>query len=155
MKFKDLPPVEEKTQDIIKKLKEKYPGLDTYPVYSTLKGQVDLGMSAVRCFGEFPEMFIDGAAKSQVKKLLAQRNAETKDPAKDAELDQELKEKTPDLEIHSDVQVELRFGDIKYHLVARLKVDPAVDRTLTPQDPVSIRIVLGTVGDLGKRITES
>jgi hypothetical protein len=45
-------------------------------------------------------------------------------------------------------QIQLRFGELDYDLIARLQKDPLVDRALTTQSRASIAISLGTLSQL-------
>jgi hypothetical protein len=55
---------------------------------------------------------------------------------------------TPLLRFRGNLQIELRFGDLDFALVAALQRDLLVDRELTPQTSASIRIVIGRLTDL-------
>jgi hypothetical protein len=53
-----------------------------------------------------------------------------------------------ELDIKEDTFIEIRFKDLVFDLVFALQKDPLVSKQYTPQTKASIRIVLGTVGDL-------
>lgn len=52
------------------------------------------------------------------------------------------------IEILETSNIELRFGELDYALIAKLQKDHRVDQRQTPQTGASIKIVLGTVNYL-------
>ncbi|HPO50056.1 MAG TPA: hypothetical protein PLO89_06985, partial [Spirochaetota bacterium] len=47
-----------------------------------------------------------------------------------------------EIEIKSDVNIELRFDILNYSLINKLRKDDLIDKELTPQTAASIRIVV-------------
>lgn len=52
------------------------------------------------------------------------------------------------VEVIETTEIQLRFGELDYDLIERLRVDPLVDRACTPQTRASIKISLGTISQL-------
>ena len=157
MKIQDLGVVAKKSKGILADLKAKYPQLDAYIVLSSRLGQVELTTQPDTIILEFPAAFVPSPDKlialkliDDLKKLKREvDNAGPKDKTSlqktFAAMEEHLHQKVLGLEVDDEVQVELRFGNLNYDLIAKLQEDPLVDPKLTPQTRASIRIVLGTI----------
>jgi len=141
-RISDLPEIEQRAKDILKELKTRYPDLDAYLVYSSRLGQSNLGNKPEVLLKEFPEMFRDAPEKTKALQLLQDLKKVEQNKGRDKK-DKTLSQILSELALESSVQIELRFGQLNYALVAQLQRDSLVDRVLTPQTPASIRIVLG------------
>lgn len=146
IKVGELPAVELRAKAILGQLKLKYPALDGYLVYSSRLGQTNLGQKPRQMLAEFPEMFIESAAKTQSLKFMADLKKLEREKKDTAQVTNQLSGTLNNLEIDSTVQIEIRFGQLNYDLVWQLQVDALVDQTLTDRSKSSIRIVLGTIG---------
>jgi hypothetical protein len=89
-------------------------------------------------------MFRDAPEKTKALQLLQDLKKDEQNKGRDKK-DKTLSRILSELALDSSVQIELRFGQLNYALVAQLQRDSLVDRVLTPQTPASIRIVLGTL----------
>lgn len=146
-RISDLPVIEQRAKKTLSELKSKYPGLDAYLVYSSRLGQSNLGNKPEVLLKEFPEMFRDAPEKTKALQLLQDLKKDEQNKGRDKK-DKTLSRILSELALDSSVQIELRFGQLNYSLVAQLQHDSLVDRVLTPQTPASIRIVLGVIGEV-------
>ncbi len=152
-RISDLPEIEQRAKETLSELKSKYPGLDSYLVYSSRLGQSNLGSKPEVLLKEFPQMFHDSPEKAKALQLLQNlRKAEQNQGLE--KNDTTLSRILSELELDLSVQIELRFGQLNYAQVAQLQLDSLVDRVLTPQTPASIRIVLGTLAAMRHRQSE-
>jgi len=95
-----------------------------------------------------------GKAKELVRALekLKDNPGESRDPGQErTQLERQLASLEHAIEFNDDVQVELRFGALKYEQIFALQQHPLIDRDRTPQTHASIRIVLGTLKGLSER----
>lgn len=52
------------------------------------------------------------------------------------------------VEVIETTEIQLRFAELNYDLIERLRADPLVDGACTPQTRASIKISLGTISKL-------
>lgn len=145
----ELTSARRKAEAIFKELRRKHPALDGYLVFWTRSGQAPIGVDLAEMLRVFPEIVLDSAVARQAREVAAELGHE-KDAGRRGVLFDELARLEPQMRLVPDVRVEIRFGDLSYDLIARLRADDLVDRALTPQS-ASIRIVLGSVADLAGR----
>ena len=164
-------------KNTFKKLKENHPDLRCYLVFSSKFGQGGL-KPGVDLFNEFPEMFepedLVGQIKSEVykkKKLTKQiviKSGELEKKMRDLKgnlfpIDQkeiqELKDQASSIDktihdlsqglmIKEDVFVELRFEQLNFEIISRVKKDPLINQNYTDPGDRSIRLVLFRVNDI-------
>lgn len=172
----DLEIVIEKSYSIFKQIKEKYKGLSGYLVFAAQPGrspygQCEITNDLIRILkvekndkGElsgFPGMIHDSKDKTKAIELIKQLSKLDKSK-KDSyseeakqKVDKEIKSVTENLlyhlgkiEIKEDTLVEIRFKQLEYDLIFKLQKDPLVSQEHTPQSRSSIKIVLGTIGEV-------
>jgi len=136
-------------------LVNKYPALkkQAYLVLSLPGGQAGIDSSPTQILSDFPAMVIEDIVKTNALALQSRLKMLTFEDATGPETDQlkkSLDQLTAQLHYHEGCQVEIRFNDLKYDLVWKLQVDDLVNHNLTPQTKASIRIVLGTISQLGR-----
>jgi len=141
-------------------LRDKYPDLRAYLVLSLPAGQTGIDSGPQQILAEFPAMIGDGPAKAEALALSSAlrqldwriaANPKSADLAsKREQMSKRLAQLLSQFTYVSHCQVELRFTDLNYDLIARLQTDDLVDCELTPQTRASIRIVLGTVATFGR-----
>ncbi len=142
-------------------LKEKYPKLAGYLVYSSPHGQCNLTTDLFEILKAFPAMIVDSRRKEKTMALvqsIVSLEKEKKDNvnAKDTvaekikQLKNDLSQMIDELVLRDDTFVEIRFDEKKVNLplIYELQKDELVSRMHTPQTKASIRIVLGTLRDL-------
>lgn len=164
-------------KDILKKLIEKHHGPRTYLVFSSRLGQGGM-KSGIDLFTEFPEMFLpeDIAQKVEVKlkekerigKQLSTKSEEAGRrmrelngrflPSDEKEinglkeiikgLESEINELLARLFVKDDVFVEIRFEQLNFEFIQKLKEDPLVSQDFTTKEKRSINIVLFRVNDI-------
>ena len=164
----------QRSKQIMNQLKESYPQLKGWLVYSNPLGQVELTLDVAKILQEFPGMVAPSPKKEMAfahmkKKALLEENlkkralvrtdkkkpSEQRDPGSQnliteiQKINVLLEELLPTLEFTDDIQVELRFDKLDYALISLLQRDERIDPLLTPQTPASIRIALGTAVNLG------
>lgn len=121
-----------------------------YLVFSSNRGQAEIGSSPAKILEEFAAMVVESQAKASAMPIVA-RLKDLKDVTGAApEISQLRKLLEPiaaQLEYDPQSQIELRFHHLNYELIWKLQSDDLVDRKLTPQTKASIRIVLGTLAE--------
>ncbi len=146
-------------------IKQKYSSYKGWLVLSTPRGQLDAGASVEEILKAFPAMILDDTHKTEcfeiratIERLEAEADAArepTRQVATKARLEEfrkQLNDTTQELQFDPAVQVEIRFSELKFEeVVWPLQQDPLVDRLRTPQTRASIRIVIGTIGELWSR----
>lgn len=160
MNFTKLEIAAGRSNIIFKELKKKHPDLSGYLVLSSPYGQCRLTTDGIAILNSFPQMIADGKQKEKALQLL-QKISETesenkKQGGKPKSLDKlklQITEALEDLEIRDDTFVEIRFNS-DLDLIFKLQTDELVSREHTPQTKASIRIVLGTLGELCRISTE-
>ena len=148
-------------EQILKKLKAEFPELKPYLVFNSTQGQTYATSALSQILLEFPAMCKDtperGKAEELVRAMEKLQNNPNASPDQGKERTQ-LERKLTTLEsaivFNDDVQIELRFGTLKYEQIYALQKHPLVDQTLTPQTRASIRIVLGTLKGLSASADE-
>jgi hypothetical protein len=151
----------EKANSIFKAIMVNYQGLKGYLVLSSPHGQCELTEDTLKILREFSAMISESEFKDKGIELL--------EPIK--ELESELKyiphgnrkteiqkkivaELNPlypilkKLEFKKETFIEIRFKWPILDLIFKMQKDPLVSHIHTPQTQASIRIVLGTLGEL-------
>ena len=128
-----------------KLIRQKYPAIKAYLVYSATAGQAMLGGSPSQILDEFPAMIFDDANKALALPLLERSKIESLPAGEKMRVNEELAKIGRLFKFDGQSQVELRFSELNYKLIWQLQTDELVDRQLTPQTKASIRIVLGKV----------
>lgn len=140
----------QRAHERLAQLEQKYPTLKAYLVFAHRGGQTDFKSSMATILKEFPAMVVDDRNKERASTLIAWIEAQEMKRKPGKEVDTYKEELTSVLErlrIRTDINIEIRFNDLKYELVWKLQNDDLVNRELTPQSRASIRIILGTIGD--------
>ncbi|MEK6704611.1 MAG: hypothetical protein AABZ06_02375 [Bdellovibrionota bacterium] len=148
MKFKDIGRPIKRGQEILSELKKKFQEneLDSYIVVSSRWGQIEVGTSPENALRTFPKLFLDSNYKTAALTILEQINKLNRKTT--SVLSAKLTHAIAELDLDETVQIELRFGELRYDVVWALQKNPLVDQQLTPQSKSSIRIVLGTLRSL-------
>ena len=151
-------------QNIFQRLKSKYPILDAHIVVSTQYGQTEPTPDGFRFLEHIPSSFVDSLERKEALILfdtfkdLNRRNRDLKNPVI-KNLSEQCRNRLSVLlmtmEIMESTQLQLRFGELDYDLIALLQKDPLVDQSLTPQSRGSIKIVLGTLSSLRRKEVNS
>ena len=137
-----------------KLIRQKYPAIKAYLVYSSTAGQVVLGSAPAQILDEFPAMIFDDANKTRALPLLERSKIDSLPASEKMRVNEELANIGRRFEFEGQCQVELRFSELNYKLIWQLQTDELVDRELTPQTKASIRIVLGTVEQISRLGTQ-
>lgn len=168
MNVEQLRLVVDEAGTITKEIKNNYPKLTCYPVFSYLAGQCDLTANTREILRKFPDMLHDSEEKNNaviIIHMIAELEAKLKqaNEIKNATIRNnkiasltsnlqaqipELNQLTDSLDIRGAIFVELRFEKPILEEVFRLQSDPIVSQRYTPQTKASVRIVLGTVADI-------
>ncbi|HOS45702.1 MAG TPA: hypothetical protein PLQ69_04410 [Paludibacter sp.] len=146
---------------LFKKIKEKYPNLAGYLVYSSPYGQCNLTTDLFEISKAFPAMIVDSKQKEKAVALVQSIVSMEKEKKDNVNAKETVTEKIKQLkndflqmldkvELRDDTFVEIRFDEKKANLslIDELRKDELVSREHTPQTMASIRIVLGTLRDL-------
>ena len=133
-----------------KLIRQKYPAIKAYLVYSSTAGQAMLGGSPAQILDEFPAMIFDDANKTQALPLLERSKIDSLPSKEKMRVNEELAKIGRLFKFDAQSQVELRFSELNYKLIWQLQTDELVDRQLTPQTKASIRIVLGKLAFFAK-----
>ena len=158
--FEQLTSVDAAAKDILKKLKEKYVGLDSSLVYASRLGQAPLGTNAKGILighvakgklQAFRDMVLESDSKAKALKALSERDHYKEGTPDYKEIDAEIDGFCSCVEFDEQVQVQLRFGELKYEQLWQLQSDELVDQALTPKSKSSIQIVLGSLKELLER----
>lgn len=155
MNVEELKTVVEKSNVILKKLKMKYPNLDGYLVLSSPNGQCRLTDDMVEILNLFPQMIVDCRHKQKGLQLLqkidhieSENKRKTGYPRSFDTYRIQLSDVVKRLSVKEDTFVEIRFKKSDLDLIVELQKDELISQEHTPQTKASIRIVLGTVGEL-------
>ena len=161
MNITELVIVAGKANTLFKKIKEKYPKLAGYLVYSSPHGQCNLTTDLFEILKAFPAMIVDSSQKEKTMTLVQtivllekekkdNVNAKETVTEKIKQLKNDLSQMINELVLRDDTFVEIRFDEKKVNLplIDELRKDELVSRVHTPQTKASIRIVLGTLRDL-------
>lgn len=156
MNFTKLEIAAGRSNIIFKELQKKHPDLSGYLVLSSPYGQCKITTDGTAILNSFPQMIADGKQKEKAMHLLqkiSETEAENKKlggkPKSLDKLNLQMTEVLEDLEIRDDTFVEIRFNS-DLDLIFKLQTDELVSQEHTPQTKASIRIVLGTIGELSK-----
>lgn len=157
MRISDLTTPFANARTIFQRLKFKYPTLDAQLVVTSGYGQSELTTDGFVLFNRVASMFTNSMDRKELLilfdtyKEVQRRNADLKSAYLKGLISQ-LHDRIQDLlrtaEIIESSQIQLRFGELDYELIAKLQVDPLVDRILTPQTGASIKISLGSLQQL-------
>jgi len=131
-------------------IRKKHPTLRAYLVLSSRSGQTKPDSELADSIREFPSLLLDNTAKTKTLELIKKLKPKESTKPEQIQLKDDLKELAGDIEFDGNIQVELRFHDHDYDLIWQLQADDLVDCELTPQTRASIRIVLGTITDIGR-----
>ena len=160
----------ERSKGIFAELRKKHPEMGAYLVLSSRKGQCNLTADPVSILKEFPAMVCDEPAKTELLTVLKEvkqaeeerrrlsfageqsQTAKKERQKLEAALrqkEQKVRELVKKLRFCGDTQVELRFDPLRYALIDQMRLDPLIDKALTPPPEIgSIRIVLGSLAKL-------
>jgi len=147
LSYEQLRQVAQRAEQHFGKLKERYPKIKAYLVFSLPGYQTGVRSAGGEILKSVPGMVIDDHANSALRKHLKSR------PGKDAKKSEvkawedEFAILESALSYNMEARVELRFNHLDYKLIGELQKDSLVDQNLTPQTSASIRIALGTVAD--------
>jgi len=136
MNIEKLENVVENSNTVFKKIKEKHNTLSGYLVFSSPNGQCELTDNMEKILSEFPDMVHDSKVKNEAISLINKKLS----------IEQMLTKK--ELDIKEDTFIEIRFAQPNLDLIFAMQKDPLVSQKHTPQTQASIRIVLGTLGEL-------
>jgi hypothetical protein len=132
---------------IFKELERKHPTLDGYLVFSSRKGQAGIDSDPESIIELFSAMVVDSSEKKRCLEILGEIKRMSK--AIDiSSLKGELGSRAKALRYKGDVRIEIRFNRLDYKLIWELQRNSLVDRGKTPQSKASIRVVIGTLGEL-------
>jgi len=148
MKQDQLIVVIEKANRLFKALTDKYGDENDYLVFSSRFGQCEITTDVKKILKDFPEMIVDSVSKTEAiesikgGKQIENQGGNSNGP--NHNINSGLKE----LEFRDDTFVEIRFSNLKFETIYQMQKDPLVSQKHTPQTRASIRIVLGTLGEL-------
>lgn len=147
-------------QAILRRLKSKYSNLDAQLVITSGYGQSDLTTDGLILFDRAASMFANSIERKEllilfdVHKDLLRRNSDLKSvfiKTLVSQIHNRIDALLAVSEIVETSQIELRFGQLDYELIAQLKKDPLIDQELTPQTRASIKVCIGTLQRLRSR----
>ena len=150
-----------KTNTLFKEIKEKYPNLAGYLVYSSTHGQCNLTTDLFEISKAFPVMIVESRQKEKALGLVQSIVSLEKEKKDNMNAKETVTEKIKQLknnflqmidkvELREDTFVEIRFDEKKVNLslIDELRKDELVSQVHTPQSKASVRIVLGTIGEI-------
>ena len=140
--------------ETFKKLRAEYPKLKGYLVLAHSVQQVGLTSAPLDILTNCDEMVVASTAKREALRLLAEKKQLGSGSASGSaaqRISKELETHLKALQFVPEVQVEVRFDDLRFDVVWALQAHPLIDRELTPQTKSSIRIVLGNLGKLSAK----
>ncbi len=133
----------ERGKEIFLKIRQKYPDIKAYLVLSNPLGQCNITDSVKEIFDNFKESIIDCDKKIKLSILLEELKVNKKLSKEKIEIiKKQINDISRDIEIKSDVNIELRFDILNYSLINKLRKDDLIDKELTLQTAASIRIVV-------------
>lgn len=137
----------ENGKDIFSKIKHKYPDIKAYLVLSNRYGQCNITDSIKDLYDNFKESLTDSENKIKLSYLLDELKI-NKNLSKEKieDIKNKINNISSEIELKSDVNIELRFDILNYDLINKLRKDDLIDRELTPQTISSIRIVVLNYG---------
>lgn len=136
MNIEKLKNTAEKSNALFKKIKAKYTTLSGYLVFSSPNGQCELTDDMEKILSEFPDMVHDSKLKNEAITLINKKVSIRQMPSKE------------ELDIKEDTFIEIRFAKANLNLIFEMQKDPLVSQKHTQKTRASIRIVLGTIGEL-------
>ena len=139
------------SKGIIAKLQSEYPDMRAYLVLAHRGQQTDLGSNPINILEDCDQMVADDDIKRDALRLLIQMKMMESAGASENAIQPVIKAlaaRGRELRFLPEVQIEIRFHDLRYALVWALQSNPLIDQKLTPQTKASIQIVLGTLGHL-------
>ena len=138
-------------------IKQKYPDLRPYLVFSSPQGQIDIESRPVQILKEFPSMILDGQEKRQALAIVAdmEQGRRVKDQAEETgQGDNVVDACLRQVLFNDNTTIELRFGVLKYQHIWALQNDDLIDRHLTMQSKASIRVVLSDMKRVSSEIEQ-
>ena len=177
IKMPEIGTVIDHAKDILKKLKGNHPDLRCYLVFSSRFGQGGF-KSGVDLFNEFPEMFepddlvgeikLEVSKKKKLSKQIVIKSGELEKKMRDlkgnlfpndqkeiqelkdqaSSIDKTLHDLSKGLIVKEDVFVELRFEQLNFEMISRVKKDPFINQKYTDPEDRCIRLVLFRVNDI-------
>ena len=148
---------------LLSELKTDYPKLSMYLVFSSRQGQVDIRSDLLGILKQLPSMVADQSDRSRAVALASDIDRLTRSKSalagatgrkrrlladiekQIASTQEDMAALGPYLGFRDDMNVEIRFGNLKYDLIWKLKKDPRIDMEQTEQRKASIRVVLGSI----------
>ncbi len=137
-----LNPIDKSAKERLKLLKQKFPKLDGYLVYSSRFGQAAVGTQCKELFKQFSKMFVNSKAKTEALDLLEYQSYTELTPTDIKSVDTKIEGLVKTLLISEDIVIAIVFNELNYDLISKLQQDDLVDRSLTPQSKASIDIIL-------------
>jgi len=140
-----------KGKNIFEQIRRKYPSLRAYLVLRFKSEQADIDEAIWKLLLHCPRFFLDASEKEQALAFLALEKVRAEKTGQEHITEIERILRKLDLLLNPDVQIEIRFIDLKYALVWELQKEELVDQELTPQTKASIQIMLGSLDSLNRR----
>ena len=141
------------SKDIFIKLKSEYTDMRAYLVLAHRGQQTELTSNPIQILDDCDQMVAPDEAKRETLRLLAEMKCLESAGANQItaqDISRKLTARGRELRFLPEIQIEIRFHDLRYALVWALQGNPLIDQTLTPQTKASIRIVLGTLDRLSR-----
>lgn len=144
-------------------LKDEYPEVKPYLVFSCPQGQVPIDASPQQILRELPQMVVADANKAAALRIIAEldelkqrrdgggmAHSRTQDDLANQvrQTETRLAAALERLTYSDEATVEIRLGCLEYERIWELKKEKQVDQELTSPSRASIRIVMGTIGRL-------
>lgn len=167
--FSNLASIHKSATQRLKEIREVFPSLRAYIVYSSRWGQAEFGLPIEQSFMAFPKQFemeeleydrniaigyrakyfLDPPREKEPNRRIGEED-KAKMKAEGKELISQIIETLCLVPLSNNLCVEMRFHDLDFDLIAELQKCPLVSRELTPQGRDSIKIVLGNISDFSK-----
>ena len=141
------------SKNIFAQLQAGHPGMKAFLVLAHHGRQTELTSDPIRILEDCEPMIASDDIKREALRLLSEKGQLESAGASEKAIQPVIKAlaaRGRELRFLPEVQVEIRFHVLKYALVWAIQCDPLIDRELTPQTKASIRIVLGTLGNLSR-----
>jgi hypothetical protein len=138
----------------LRQIRAKYRELGAYLVFASRHGQVDIEAAPAKVLKEFPAMLVDSPERRRAAELLGRMSRLGLGKEQLAELADALDKELGHCRVSGDVNIELRFTDLKFEQIWALKADELIDRELTPQSRVGIQIVVLNLGKAARGLDE-
>lgn len=159
----DLTKTIDKANNTFKAIMDNYSGMKAYLVLSSPHGQCELTDDPLQILKEFPAMISESEFKDKGIKLLETiqgLEVELKDVYRGnmkAEIQKKIEKESSllnanlkKIEFNEDTFIEIRFKRPILDLIFEMQKDPLVSQQHTPQTKASIRIVIGTCGEINQ-----